>query len=70
MEKQIVIDHDWLDNTQRNYLANNILQYLVDHGIHADAFSYAIVIRYSDRDPQSGDDRTQNGEDGYANVQS
>jgi hypothetical protein len=68
MDKQIVLDHDWLDNQQRMYLGKNILQYLVDHGIHADTFSYAIVIRYSeDKDPQSGDDRTQNGD---ANAES
>ena len=63
MEKEIVLDHGWLDNQQRMYLGKTFLQYLVDSGIHADTFSYAIVIRYSEQDPQSGDDRTQNGED-------
>lgn len=62
MEKEIVLDHAWLDNQQRMYLGKTFLQYLVDSDIHADTFSYAIVIRYSE-DPQSGDDRTQNGED-------
>ena len=64
MDKEIVLDHGWLDNQQRMYLGKTFLQYLVDSGIRADTFSYAIVIRYSeDKDPPSGDDRTQNGED-------
>ena len=56
MEKEIVLDHGWLDNQQRMYLGKTFLQYLVDSGIHADTFSYAIVIRYSEQDTQSGED--------------
>lgn len=63
MDKEIVLDHGWLDNQQRMYLGKTFLQYLVDSGIRADTFSYAIVIRYTEQDPQNGDDRTQSGED-------
>ena len=64
MNKEIILEHDWLDNQQRMYLGKTFLQYLVDCGIHADSFSYAIAIRYTEQqDPQSGDDRTQSGED-------
>ena len=48
MDKEIVLDHDWLDNQQRMYLGKTFLQYLVDSCIRADTFSYAIVIRYSE----------------------